>query len=292
MSERLQVRVSEDLVLDAGTAETSASGVLIHPPSPSMFHQVIAYLDAKPDPGGRAPKTRTGRQGIAAAAVILRWGTYLAVLLDKSMPVTPAVQNDSTSRICDDEVARINLEASSALAEWIDLSRDPSAAARFASLEDRALAYLPMPVKPARPMKALWPILAERDMSARIVSASAAEVVTRVRADAERYPTRLLANALVNVGWRNGPVEDVHAGMDARLRLDERRFTPSEEHDSLRQVADTLELGMAVCSLWSTESPRRPWVEQVLPFGLVPFWQVTPTGWSLTEGARRVQLPP
>ena len=28
----------------------------------------------------------------------------------------------------------------------------------------------------------------------------------------EEHPTRVFTNALVNHGWRNGPVEDVHAG--------------------------------------------------------------------------------
>jgi hypothetical protein len=58
-----------------------------------------------------------GREGVAAAALILRWGSYLAVLLDHYKPVWPEVGSASTSRISDEEMARINLEASAALTQ-------------------------------------------------------------------------------------------------------------------------------------------------------------------------------
>ena len=70
---------------------------------------------------------------MAAAAVVLRWGSYLAVLLDREKPVWSEALSPSTSCISDEEMARINIEASA-------------------------------------------------------------------------------ANALVNTAWRNGPVENVHAG--------------------------------------------------------------------------------
>ena len=60
-----------------------------------------------------------GREGVAAAALCLRWGPYLTVLLDKEKPICPSAQDASTSRIADEEMARINIEASAAVAEWI-----------------------------------------------------------------------------------------------------------------------------------------------------------------------------
>jgi hypothetical protein len=85
-SERLQVRVNDELVLDAGACEdvTSAHGPerLIRPPMTTLFNQVLAYLREKPDPPNRPPGSMVGREGIAAAAVTLRWGSYLSVLLD------------------------------------------------------------------------------------------------------------------------------------------------------------------------------------------------------------------
>lgn len=60
---------------------------------------------------GRVPP----REGVAAAALALRWGSYLAVLLDHDKAVWPEVNSPSTSRISDEEMARINIEAAAAL---------------------------------------------------------------------------------------------------------------------------------------------------------------------------------
>lgn len=85
--DRLQVHVNDELVLDAGTREEVAGSGgrewLIHPPETTLFHQVLAYLQAKPDPPVRPSGTMIGREAVAAAALVLRWGSYLAVLLDR-----------------------------------------------------------------------------------------------------------------------------------------------------------------------------------------------------------------
>lgn len=75
-----------------------------------------------------------GLEGVAAA-VILRWGSYLAVLLDHDKPIWPEVHSPRTSRISDEEMARINIEASAALAEWIDLPDGPGWTALRAARE-------------------------------------------------------------------------------------------------------------------------------------------------------------
>ena len=41
----------------------------------------------KPDPPRRPSDSMVGREGVAAAALALRWGNYLAVLLDRDKPV-------------------------------------------------------------------------------------------------------------------------------------------------------------------------------------------------------------
>jgi hypothetical protein len=104
-SERLQVRVNDDLVLDAGTWE-EVSGPqgperLICPPATTFFHQVLAYLERKRDPPRWSSGSMVGREGVAAAALTLRWGSYLAVLFDHDKPVWPEVQSMHTSRISD-----------------------------------------------------------------------------------------------------------------------------------------------------------------------------------------------
>src|SRR2546430_17632811 len=101
MRDRLKVHVNDELVLDAGPCEgVAVSGgreCLIHPPETTLFHQVLAYLQAKPDPPARLSGTMIGHEGAAAAALVLRWGSYLAVLLDRDKPVWPAVHSARTS---------------------------------------------------------------------------------------------------------------------------------------------------------------------------------------------------
>jgi hypothetical protein len=148
--DRLEVRVNNELVLDAGTCE-GVSGphgpeTLIRPPETTLFHQVLAYLKAKPDPPQRPSGTMVGREAVAAAALTVRWGSYLAVLVDHDKPVWPAVSLMGTSRISDEEMARINIEASAALADWIDLYRADPGGRFYRQLVDRAVAYLPMPI--------------------------------------------------------------------------------------------------------------------------------------------------
>ena len=86
--DRLRVHVNDELVLDAGTCE-EVSGPdgperLIRPPETTLFHQVLDYLRAKPDPPARPLGSAAGREGLAAAAVVLRWGSYLAVVPGRS----------------------------------------------------------------------------------------------------------------------------------------------------------------------------------------------------------------
>jgi hypothetical protein len=59
------------------------------------------------------------------------------------------VSSARTSRISDEEMARINIEASAALAEWVDLFRTTCGGDRYRQLVDRAVFYLPMPKKTA-----------------------------------------------------------------------------------------------------------------------------------------------
>ena len=60
-------------------------------------------------------------------------------------------------------------------------------------------------------------MLAMPDVAAKMIEATDADRLARVRADAEIHPSRVFANALVNVAWRNGPVEDIHGGQVPRL---------------------------------------------------------------------------
>jgi hypothetical protein len=188
-------------------------------------------------------------------------------------------------------MARINIEASASLAEWIDFYRADPGGRLYEQLVNRAVSYLPMPKKTAKLKVAELAALASPELAERVVQAADATRLERVRADAERYPSRILANALVNTAWRNGPVENIHAGNFRGYPLDQRRMTPAEERDLMAFASERLALGMTVCLQLATEQPRRPWSDQVLPYGLAEMLLITPSRWTLTESSRDVRLP-
>jgi len=291
--ELLRVRVNDELVLDAGTCE-EVSGPhgpvrLVSPPETMLFHQVLAYLQAKPDPSMRSSDSMVGLEGVAAAALVLRWGSYLSVLFDREKPLWPEVRSTATSRISDEEMARINIEASAALAEWIDLHREDEGL--FRQLVNRAVAYLPMPTRTSEAKVTAFAALADPEMATRLLQAISPEPLARARADAAHHPSRLFANALVNVAWRNGPVENIHAGSFQGYPLAQRRVTLAEEKELMKSASDGLALGMTVCQVLARERPRRSWPEQVLPYGLASMMLITPSRWTLTETSREVRLP-
>jgi hypothetical protein len=294
-AERIQVRVNKELVLDAGTCEEVAGPHgperLIRPPEVTLFHQVLAYLREKPDPPKGLSGSMVGREGVAAAALTLRWGSYLAVLLDPGKPVWSEVKSESISRICDQEMARINIEASAALAEWIDLYRADQGGHTYEQLVNRAVACLPMPKKTSRLQITEFAALAEPEFASRLAKAVNTTRVKQVLTEVEHHPSRVFANALVNSAWRNGPVENIHAGTFRGYPLDHRRITPAEERELMGFTSERLATGMTVCLRFAVEQPQRPWTEQVLPYGLAEILLITPSQWTLTESSREVRLP-
>ena len=298
IKKRLQVRVNNELVLDAGSCEAisepSEPEWIIRPPATTPFHQVLAYLREKPAPPRQPSGSMVGREGVAAAALVLRWGSYLAVLLDHDKPVWPEVDSPNTSRISDEEMARINIEASAALADWIDLYRADRGGRVYEQLVNRAVAYLPMPKKTSRLKVTEVGVLAEPGLASQLIDAFRACQPSRleqVRTDVERHPSRVLANAFVNTAWRNGPVEDIHAGDFRGYPLEQRRMTPAEERALMAFASERFAQAMSVCLRFSVEEPSRPWVEQVLPYGLAKPLLITPSRWTQTEVSRDVRLP-
>ncbi|MCL5999205.1 MAG: hypothetical protein M1546_24545, partial [Chloroflexi bacterium] len=124
---KLNVCVDFELTLDAGWWEEVRGGDgsvqrLVHPPATTLFDQLIAYLSKVPD---KEPHyfLRLQEEVAAAFAVCVRWGTYFAVLADRTKPPCAEMGIEDASRIDDGEMARINIEASAALAQWIDMKR-------------------------------------------------------------------------------------------------------------------------------------------------------------------------
>jgi hypothetical protein len=280
--------VNDELTLDAGLLGPDQ---IIRPPAQTMFRQVLDYLMAKPDPVKLPSGTGIGREGVAATAVRLRWGSYLAVLADRSKPMWSEVASQGTSRISDDEMARINIEASAALADWVDLFNTDRAL--YGQLVHRAVSYLPMPKKTSKPERGLaFGPLALPEIAKQAVEATGAERLALACADANHHPSRVFANALVNVAWRNGPVEDIHAGHAVEYPIDRCRITVAEERELMKFATNRMALGMGVCFMLRCERERhqRSWPEQVLPYRLASILLITPTGWTLTDSSRDVCL--
>ena len=96
---------------------------------------------------------------------------------------------------------------------------------------------------------------------------------------------------MTNFCWRNGPVEEIHAGEFSEYPLMQRRITPSEESLLMRETAGRLAQGFDAISDLLNEKSERSWPMQVLPYHLVPYWLVTPTNWSMDQQTSDVQLP-
>jgi len=289
--ETISVRVNHDLVLDAGTYEGldhSKRSEWVRAPSTTLFRQVLAYLLEKPDPVQRPTDSYASRDGVAATALVLRWGSYLCVLLDGTNGLQPLARSADLSCISDGEMARINIEASAALAEWIDLRRTD--AGLHARVVERALAYLPMSPRRVRMRVLPFAGLANIGVATTLIETADPARLARARFDVERNATRVFANALVNVAWRNGPVEDLHAGTSRSDPLEHRRITPARERALMCFAAERFAVGFAVCDQFMAEHPPRPWSEQVLPFALADILGVTPSDWTLTESSRDVRI--
>ena len=80
----LHIPVFENFSLFAGIAEKKGDLMTIYPPEKSLFDQLCTWLDQRPSP-------TVGYNhwvfSIGATALCLRWGSYLAVLMDKTKPV-------------------------------------------------------------------------------------------------------------------------------------------------------------------------------------------------------------
>jgi hypothetical protein len=286
----LQVPVADSLILDGGTwKHTEQQGWLIAtvtPPSVPMFQQVVAYLETKPVP--RGGNFRRADEARAAVAVCLRWGSYFAVLADAARPDAPDIADEPVSHIDDAEMARMNIEISAALAWWLTLRGADDR--RYWDLVHRALEYLPTGPKTVRPLLHGDRLLAcaMPEMAAHVRRTWPAERMEGDLATAEEHSVRIIANTITHVAWRNGPVENVHAGQCHGYDLDRRRVLPKAEKAIIRQAQSGFSTGLKVADLLTYDNAWPPPAERVLPFmhGLIG-----PSRWSLTDSNRMAELP-
>lgn len=252
----LTVTVSDDLSLNAGTVSVRADTLCIHPPERPLFDQLCAWLD-------QCPRPTTGFNhwilGIGATALCLRWGTYLAVLMDEAKPIDPQAGQLATSTISDEEMRRINIEASSNLACLLRLRHQDEGA--FFDRLRRAYEWLPMP---QRRVKRNWEPL--ETIVGFLVGIHRAKGITLPASaqTAVAHPYRTLANAAIHLAYRNGPIEDSHAGREAAYPLDRRRFTNAQTRQIIRFTAERLSPFVSATPLWDEHiGDMLPWPERM-----------------------------
>jgi hypothetical protein len=194
-------------------------------------------------------------------------------------------------------MARINIEASAALSDWIDLMRADQP--HFRKLVKAAVQLLPFPIAQLdgstyyhrfRAFSAFNSAHGRRYLMEAFVRDFGSEWVERQKARVLVNPTRALANGILNEHWRNeSGIEDVHAGGIAPPRpLLQRRLTKAQEARLLQETAElfvpTMRALYAVGSLPSEET----WPEQALPYAIA---FKPPMNWSLDEQTREITLP-
>lgn len=286
-----RVHVTDGLTLDGGawhvTSDPDDGPVAsLVPPDVPMFLQVVEYLQDKPIPSDR----RMWRvdESRAATAVCVRWGSYFAVIADPARPLAPGVGEPHVSQIDDDEMARMNIEISAAIEWWLALAGSDQR--QYWDLVHRVLAYIPCgpkTVKPRPESRCLFACAVE-DLAVKIRHAWSKETLQEALNRAANHGVRLIANGITLQAWRNGPIEDIHAGWSAGYGLEERRVGTREEKAVIRQVQNSLQNALKGTDLLRCEGAWPPPAERVLPF-MTPL--LCSSDWTCVERSRTVRLP-
>lgn len=264
---------------------------VIQPPSRPLLEQLLDYLYSEPE---ARPRARHRDVGLALAALTVRYGSYYGVLADPTKPVWQYASRRRVSAIADHEMQRINIEASGALEQLLEIWRTD--VDWFLDIVARVHAHLPLPSRRVPPAlsdsESLILAWSRPEVRALIAPRLTGEYFDERRREAEAAPTRVLANTLVNVCWRNTGIEDVHAGVYKVRPLGQRRVSAATDATLFRTAASGFSAAsMAFARL--LEEDDADWVEQVLPFNSpvdLLTGMMIPTGWSTTDRSSEVRL--
>jgi len=300
----LTINVNDQLTIDAGSwqacvEEDQTPCRLISPPQITMYRQVLSYLEEVAKDMKAPPKSQLhfGEVAIATVAVCLRWGSYFAVLAKRDLPQWTAAYDPEVSCIGDGEMARINIEASAALAGWIDLMRADQQ--HFRKLVRAAVQLLPFPIAQLdgstyynrfRAFSAINSVTGRRYLMGAFARDFGSEWVEREKARILVNPTRTLANGILNEHWRNGSgIEDIHAGGIAPPRpLMQCRLTEAQETLLMQETAELFVPTLRALYNVVSKPSEETWPEQALPYAIA---FKPPTDWSLEEQTREIALP-
>jgi len=300
----LTITVNDRLTIDAGywqecVEEDHTPHRLISPPQTAMYRQALSYLEEATKDMRAPAKSRLhfGEVAIATVAVCLRWGSYFAVLANHDLPQWTAAFDPEVSCIGDGEMARINIEASAALSDWIDLMQADQQ--RFRKLVKAAVQLLPFPIAHLdgstycsrfRALGSINSANGRRSLIEAFARDFGVEWLEREKARVLVHPTRALANGILNEHWRNGSgIEDIHAGGIAPPRpLTQRRLTKAQETLLMQETAELFVPTLRALYHVVGKPSEETWPEQALPYALA---FNPPAHWSLNEQTREFALP-
>jgi len=238
-----------------------------------------------------------GEVAIATVALCIRWGSYFAVLTNRDLPQWAAAFDPEVSCIGDGEMARINIEASAALSDWLDLMRTDQP--RFRKLVKAAVQLLPFPIAQLdgstyysrfRALGAFNSAHGRHYLLEAFARDFGSEWFERQKARVLVNPTRSLANGILNEHWRNGSgIEDVHAGTIAPPRpLMQCRLTRVQEALLMQETAELFVPTMRALYYVVNKPSEESWPEQALPYAIA---FKPPADWSLDEQSREITIP-
>jgi hypothetical protein len=196
--------------------------------------------------------------------------------------------------IGDEEMARINIEASAALAQWIELMRADDG--HFRNMV-KAAQTLPMhpPLLDERTNHKLYRTISfinsaqsRQNFFATLKERYGDGWLEQKRADIMPNPARWLANGLINAYWRNkSGIENMHAGAWAARPLLQRRITRMQEYTIVRKVAEGIVPSMHALYTVVNKKSEDGWEERALSLA-INF--SPPEYWSLTKRTTEVLL--
>jgi hypothetical protein len=304
---KIEMAISDQIKLDAGTVEESQDYFLVHPPTVPMIEQLITQLDALPQCEG---DFQIQHLGIAFTALWVRWSSYLSTLMDPTTDLHPAIpgfhkkQPQEYGFISDSEMQRLNTEISYNVYYLVQVLRERENIG-LTKLLWNAYAYLPMPhkriPKNVREAKIIYAAVLTGMHTTR--NSTQTEVTTGgngsskpqrrqiARADADRF----LANALTCQAWRATVIEDIHAGRQPPqgLRPHQQRFTRNTQLAILREVtANFGSILFAMNMLFDEQYDFRgiaPWPETATALANSGY-SLAAEGWSLTDSSSSIRL--
>jgi hypothetical protein len=211
------------------------------------------------------------------------------VLLDESKPLDSRARSPEISMISDNEMKRINIEFSFNLTRLIQMLHEDEE--RFYRLLCLSYRYLPMPPVRSRQSTRILDLLfglTSPDFWNR-AQPDLRERMDRIRPTMRQYPYRIIANGMAAACYRNGPVENLHAGRARAYSPDCRRATDGQIRELMEHTSGYLASVLAKFRPWEQSSGHPlQWPDNLAGIYISPYF--SPRNWSLSESCCSIQL--